>query len=337
MPLSQTIKTKLETAQTIALFWHENIDGDALGSMYGLWLQLEKLGKKIWYFTPDQPSPLFSFLDISTLQTTFDYGKYDLIVLLDMNHPLRMKKFYKDHEEYFDQAETIIIDHHLPEPIPALSHATIFADHTAIAACELVYELTTARRKEKNLMDERIATFLYMGMTSDSGNFRHDEAYQTTRLMENALWAIKQGANKQAVINNLFRNKSYEDLAFMQHILARMQKQEDICYSRYTKAELADSWLHRDSADYALYLMVDVRTAQLIILGKETDEGIRISFRGKGKYNTRELAAHFGGGGHFNASGCTIPSSGNMQQDMEVFIKQIQTILPTVTTPIAQS
>ncbi len=70
--------------------------------------------------------------------------------------------------------------------------------------------------------------------------------------------------------------------------------------------------------------MTDVNTAQLIILGKESDEGIRISLRGKGKYNTRDLAAHFGGGGHRNASGCTIPSSGNMEHDMGEFIHTIE-------------
>ncbi len=79
-----------------------------------------------------------------------------------MNHPLRMKRFYIGHETYFDNAELIIIDHHLPEPTPALPHAMIYADPTAIAACELVYELTTTRRREQNLFDERIATFVYM-------------------------------------------------------------------------------------------------------------------------------------------------------------------------------
>lgn len=325
--LSQQLKKKLESAHNIAIFGHQNIDGDALGSMFGLGLQLEKLGKKLAYFTPDQPSPLFNFLDLSHLQTEFDYGDYDLLVLVDMNHPLRIKRFYQGHEAYFKNAELLIIDHHLPEDVPSLPHALIYADTTAIAACELVYELTTQRRGNQQLFDERIATFLYMGMTSDSGNFRHDEAHQTVRLMENALGAIKKGANKQLIIKQLFRNKSYEDLEFMQHILARMQKRGDICFSRYEKQELEAAGLHRDSADYALYLMADINTAQLIILGKETEDGIRISLRGKGKYNVRDIAAHFGGGGHKNASGCTITYSGNMQEDMENYISTISQML----------
>ncbi|MDR0607129.1 MAG: DHH family phosphoesterase, partial [Candidatus Peribacteria bacterium] len=250
------IQAQLETAQTLALFGHQNIDGDALGAMYGLGLQLEKLGKTISYFTPDEPSPLFSFLEVNNLQTTFDYGVYDLLVFLDFTEYGRICTFTKGQEAYFDQQEKIVIDHHLSDS--ELVNATIQRDDTAIATCELIYEMTTQRWEGKKLFDTSIATFLYMGMISDSGNFRHDEKHQTLRLMEDALGVIKHGADKQAVINNLFRNKSYEDLQFMQKILGRMQRDGEIFYSRYGQAELEAYGLHRDSADYALYLMVDV-------------------------------------------------------------------------------
>ncbi|MDR2541446.1 MAG: DHH family phosphoesterase [Candidatus Peribacteria bacterium] len=298
--ITEVIRKQFEQAQTFALFGHQNIDGDALGSLYGLGLQLEKLGKTVFYFTTDEPSPLFSFLDISTLQHSFDYGNYDFLVFLDFTEYSRISKFTKGNEEYFDQQKKIIIDHHLFDQ--DLPNATIYRDDTAIATCELVYELTTQWWEQAQLFDQRIATFLYMGMISDSGNFRHDEKHQTLRLMEDALGVIKHGADKQAVINNLFRNKSYEDLQFMQKILGRMLRDGDIFYSRYGQEELAEYGLHRDSADYALYLMVDVKEAELILLGKETEEGIRFSLRGKGKYNCREIAGKFGGGGHFNAS-----------------------------------
>jgi len=43
MDTVQQIKHKLEQAHTIAIFGHRSIDGDALGAMYGLGLQLEAL------------------------------------------------------------------------------------------------------------------------------------------------------------------------------------------------------------------------------------------------------------------------------------------------------
>ena len=40
------------------------------------------------------------------------------------------------------------------------------------------------------------------------------------------------------IIDHIFRSKSYEDLEFMQIILGRMQKLDDIVYSRYSQEEL---------------------------------------------------------------------------------------------------
>jgi len=189
----------------------------------------------------------------------------------------------------------------------------------------LIFELTSTWR---DLIDSEIATILYMGLITDSGNFRHDEQHQTLRLMDNALKLIKKWADKQAVINHIFRSKSFEDLQFMQKILGRLKKNWDIIFSWYAKQELEAIGLHPDSAEYALYLMVDVKEAELIVLWKEKEAWeIRISLRGKGKYSCRDLASHFKWGGHFNAAGCTIPCSGDIANDMENFIEEVKNLL----------
>jgi nanoRNase/pAp phosphatase (c-di-AMP/oligoRNAs hydrolase) len=80
----------------------------------------------------------------------------------------------------------------------------------------------------------------------------------------------------------------------MQKILSRIKKEGDIIYSRYSNDELVEAGLHPDSADYALYLMVDIKEAHLIILGKEQGDGyIKMSLRGKGKYNCRDITSQF--------------------------------------------
>lgn len=107
-----------------------------------------------------------------------------------------------------------------------------------MSTCELIFELTGARR---DLIDERIATFLYMGIVTDSGNFLHDEKHQTVRLMENALGLIKKGADKQLVTQRILRNKSFEDIQFMQKILGRIKKDGDLLYSRYSQKELLEA------------------------------------------------------------------------------------------------
>jgi len=55
---------------------------------------LEKLGKKVSYFSPDQPNPCFNFLsEIEKIKTNFDYATYDLLIFLDFSPYSRIKKF----------------------------------------------------------------------------------------------------------------------------------------------------------------------------------------------------------------------------------------------------
>ena len=319
----EELKLKLEQAQNIAIFWHQSIDGDAIWSMFWLGLQLEKLWKNVSYFTPDAPSNIFSFLPIQNLQTEFDYWNYDLLVFVDFSPYNMRRKFTIWHEEYFDWQQKVIIDHHIfSELVP---NAIEFRDDSSISAAQLIFELTQEWRPD--LIDSQIATFMLMGIMTDSGNFRFDEWEESIRVSRNNLALLERWANKKEIINNVFRSKSYEDLEFMQIILWRLQKVDDIVYSRYTQEELEKFWLHPDSADYALYLIGDIKDQNLVVLGKEKDDCIKISLRGKWKYNCRDIATHFGWWWHANASWCSIEKSWDLEKDVIDFVNKIRTMI----------
>jgi nanoRNase/pAp phosphatase (c-di-AMP/oligoRNAs hydrolase) len=90
-----------------------------------------------------------------------------------------------------------------------------------------------------------------------------------------------------------------------------MQKEGNILYSRYSAAEKLQygADCETSDADYALQMMQDIEGFDLIVIGKGDENEIRISLRGRGKYDCNELATHRKGGGHFNAAGCKIPCS----------------------------
>ena len=138
---------------------------------------------------------------------------------------------------------------------------------------------------------------------------------------------MEKWAKKKLIIDNVFRSKSYEDLEFMQIILWRMQKVDDIIYSRYSQSELEKFWLHPDSADYALYLIWDIKDQQLVILWKEKDDHIKISLRAKWKYNCRDIATHFGWWWHANAAWCSIEKSWNLEMDIINFVNNVKSLI----------
>ena len=317
------LKFRLEQAQNIAIFGHQSIDWDAIWSMFWLWLQLEKLWKNISYFTPDAPSDIFSFLPIQKLQTEFDYWNYDLIVFVDFSTYNMIRKFSEWHEDYFNDQPKVIIDHHIFTK--ELPNSIEFRDDSSISAAQLIFELTQQWRSD--LIDWQIATFMLTWIMTDSGNFRFDEWEESIRVSRNNLALLEKWAKKKQIIDNVFRSKSYEDLEFMQIIVWRMQKTDDIIYSRYAQEELEKYWLHPDSADYALYLIWDIKDQQLVILGKEKNDCIKISLRGKWKYNCRDIAIHFGWWWHANAAWCSIEKSWNLEIDIENFVNKVRELL----------
>ena len=319
----EIIKLELEQAENIAIFWHQSIDGDAIWSMFWLWLQLEKLWKNISYFTPDAPSDTFLFLPIQNLKTEFDYWNYDLIVFVDFSTYNMISKFTLWNEEYFDWKQKVIIDHHIFSK--ELPNSVEFRDDTSISAAQLIFELTQQWRPD--LVDSQIATFLLTWIMTDSGNFRFDEWEESIRVSRNNLLLLEKWAKKKQIIDNVFRSKSYEDLEFMQIILWRMQKFDDMIYSWYSQEELEKFWLHPDSADYALYLIGDIKDQELVILWKEKDDHIKFSLRAKGKYNCRDIAKHFGWWWHANAAWCSIEKSWNLENDVLSFVYKVKELI----------
>jgi len=319
----EKLKKFLEWANNIAIFGHQSIDWDAIWSMFWLWLQLEKMWKNISYFTPEMPSDIFSFLPIQNLQIEFDYWSYDILVFVDFSTYNMINKFTLWFEDYFDKQIKVIIDHHIFSK--ELPNSIEFRDDKSISAAQLVFELT--QQWWPNLIDQQVATFLLTWIMTDSWNFRFDEWEESIRVSRNNLALLEKWARKKQIIDNVFRSKSYEDLEFMQIILGRMQKDNDIIYSRYSIEELERYSLHPSSAEYALYLIWDIKDQQLVILWKEKEDCVKFSLRWKWKYNCRDIAKHFWWWWHANAAWCSIEKTWSMENDVLRFLSQVKTLI----------
>lgn len=328
----QKIREILEGNQTFALFGHENIDGDALGSILGLGKLLEKQGKTVSYFTPNKPSRVFEFLDLGDkVKYEFDYGNYDVLVFLDFNHYKRISAFTNGREEYFDPRLKVIIDHHQPDQ--EAPNCVIYRDVSQVSTCSLLYTIVKNRWNE--LLDSEIATWRYMGISTDTGNFRYDEGEQSVSLFHLTAELLALGADKKLVTDEIFRNKTYRSVQFMQHILQRMQKvkiqtsslvnpEVSLIYSYYEQAEFEEYGVDNDEADFGLYIMQDIRNNDLVILIKKVGIFLKASLRSRGAVDCSKLARSFGGGGHKNAAGFKIQGKDFIEQDLKFVIEQIR-------------
>ena len=328
MFMLEKIKSCIDEAHSFALFWHENIDWDALWSILGFWSLLEKQWKKVSYFTPNEPSHVFKFLDaLDKVKTEFDYWDYDVIVFLDFNQYSRIPAFTQWHEEYFDAHKKIMIDHHKPEEEPV--NTLIYRDPSSISTCSLLYEIT--KDWWIDLYDSDIATYFYMGLSTDSWNFRFDEGEQSVRSFRIAADLLEFWARKKEIIDEIFRSKSYRSVQFMEMVLSRMQKMHvyldwkvlNVIYSYYEDSELEKFNIDWDEADYWLHIMQDIRNNDLVIFVKKVDNCFKVSLRWRWNIDCSYLANLFWWWGHHNAAWLKLQSCWYIEKDVQDFLKTV--------------
>lgn len=311
--MKNRIQQLLESANSIALFWHRNPDGDCIGSLLGFGKLLEKMGKNVKYFTPTLPSRIYNFLpEIQKINSTFDFGNYDLLVFLDFSEFNRIDCFYQKNQAYFDSHETIVIDHHVYAD--SKKNRNVITDASAMSACEVIFEHTYQRRSK--FYDAQIATYLYLWLTTDSGNFRYDEDHK--RILTNALRLVELGADKKTVVNNAFRKKSFGGVKMMELMFKRLQKKWDLVYTRYTEKDLRKKWIDREEADFGQIIIQDIDDAKVTVIFRDDEETNKccMSLRSK-QTDVQKIAKAFGGGWHIHAAGCTVPRSWRFLQQVE--------------------
>ena len=217
----QALKVMIEKAQKVAIIGHQQADGDCVGSLVGLGKALEKLGKTVsLYSTPATSTGTFHFLPgAEKIQETFETSReYDMIVCVDFSEPYRMGQIYVGHEAYFEKytEKMAIIDHHLSNNPP---HPKVrIHDVTSSSASELIYETLDAIYPD--LIDGDIATALYLGLTTDTANFIHEQ--DSVRTMSIALDLLKKGANKRLIIDSLYKSNTLVAVKFMGMVLDRL-------------------------------------------------------------------------------------------------------------------
>lgn len=296
------LQDTIEKAQCIAIFGHDNPDGDAIWSMLWLGKILENMGKKVSYFASPAPSKIFHFVPwIDKIKHSFDYKKkYDLIVFVDFS-PYSRTVFTQGQYDYFDSKPLLVIDHHLGD-CPA--HAIVLKDSQADSNCERIFENTKNIRPD--LYDSEVATCLYLGIATDTGSFQYDK--QWSRALHNAAALIDLWADKWLITKKIFGTLKLPQLKFVSHIMPRFTNDDGVGYIWYASDEYEQFGLEREEmAGYMTTLISKIEWLTIALIFKIEQDCIKISFRSQSPdINGAELAGQFWGGGHFYAAGAKV-------------------------------
>ena len=302
------IKELLQVPRRVVIFTHVNPDGDAMGSLMGLYHFLKKLGHEVAAVTPNEFPFFLTWLSgtdnvkVFTKQPTEITGKIaeaDIIFCVDFNDLRRLKEA----EKYVtaSKAIKILIDHH-PYPTPSFDY--YIHRINASAAAELVYDFIRALGYQ-SAIDTVIAECIYAGIMSDTNSFNYNITDSST--FRKVADLLEYGLDHNRIFGLLYDNYSYNRMRLMGYCLNQkmvLLPQLHVGYLWLTQDEMNAYNFQIGDSEGFVNLPLSIRGIYISALLTEKDKYVRISCRSKGEFPVNRLCAeHFEGGGHKNAAG----------------------------------
>lgn len=318
----------------IVVCTHMSPDGDAVGSALSVANYLRKKGKEVQVVFSDTPGENLNFIPGLRDELVFDtqnqpgirntreeslkaIREAECFVITDLNVPNRMGDMHKDVMK--NPAPKILIDHHLdPE---ADSFDVVISHPEASAASELIYTFML-QMGDDSLLDRQIATQIYCGMMTDTGQFIFSSSRPQVYLIVARL--LQEGFEKEKLHRDLVLEPERRTRLKGYVLQQKLQIVSDYkaAYFSLNKAELKRFNHQKGDSEGFVNLPLDIIGIQVSAFFREEKNFVKVSLRSKGDFPVNLLAQKFfNGGGHKNAAGGEF--LGNLQQAEQLFVKAL--------------
>ncbi len=320
-----TLRSLIESAQSIVLCCHQHPDGDALGSMLGFAEVLRVMGKCPLMVAPDQYPDYLHWMPNTEKIVRYDKRRdyvdamlciADLVICLDFNDPQRTDQMAASLES--SPAHRIIIDHH---PATGDFHKSALAviHPEASSASELLFRVIW-QLGLFDTMGKHFAGPVYCGMMTDTGGFTYNSNDPDIYFIISQL--LTKHINKDKIYRSVYHNFSEHRLRLVGHVLCNrlvVDNERHAAYFTLTRQDLRQFHFVKGDAEGLVNMPLQIKGLKLSISLREDTERdhlVWVSLRSVDTFPCNEMAARFfNGGGHLNASGGRV--NGTMQQAVE--------------------
>ena len=294
----KTLAYIIKNSQSVLLFAHSSPDGDTAGSTLALYTYLKNIGKKTDIACIDPfPAYLEKLTDIRfEFPAHLQLEKYDSVIACDSVE----RGFQSIKSGFPEKTVTTIIDHH---PDITVSADVIIIDAEKSSTCEIIFDFF---ENQEIAITKDMATYLLLGILSDTGNFQH--ANTSTRVMETASVLMKKGASSSKIIDATFTNKKLSTLKLWGKAFekAKIHNVTKMIVTVLTKKDIEECGATGEDMGQVASILNTVPGTKFSLVLSERDNGIiKGSLRSEEYKNmdVSEIAHLFGGGGHRLASG----------------------------------
>jgi bifunctional oligoribonuclease and PAP phosphatase NrnA len=300
------------------LVTHENPDGDALGSIVGLKLALDRLGKdSVMYLGGDTDPPAeYTFLPLDELRRELpDDAATRVLVALDCANAQRMGEA----ASLLDKTPlSLDVDHHHDN--------TRFGEITLLVADasstgEIVRDILTELGVD---LTPEIAESLYVALVTDTGRFQYTNT--TPKALRLAAELVEAGVNVHEVFQGIYESVEFAKLKLLARALERAEIVEGgrVVISHLLRIDFTELGVGEEYAEGIIDYLRAVDGTEMTAVIREPpeppDARRRVSLRASSdEIDVSAIARVRGGGGHRQAAGF---SSAESIDEISTFIRE---------------
>ncbi len=298
----------LQKPAKVFITTHHKPDGDAIGSMLGLYHYLTAKGHSVTAVSPSQVPEFLMWMPgasgLVNYEASPDIAKKalqdtDVIFGLDFNDFNRTKHL----EQLLADATQpkIMIDHHL-FPKPVWDYGVSMPEKSSTA--EMVYDFINLCG-DNAIIDKNIAACLYTGVLTDTGSFKFPATTPSVHIMVANL--LQTGINHTEIHEEVYDSWSESRMRFLGYVLIEKMQ----VFRKYNSALISLSRkdmnlfnVQNGDTEGLVNYPLSISGIKFATLITERSDEVKLSFRSKGDFDVSKVARlYFDGGGHFNASG----------------------------------
>ena len=302
--MARQVLDTIKKYDKIIIFRHFRPDGDCVGSSKGL-----------------HRIPQLTFPEKEIILQNCDFSDY--LSFLGGEPEIKDDDFYSDalgivvdtattklisNQKYQLCKYIIKIDHH----IPVEDYGDInWVEENRCSACELITSFYDALKDELKI-DTEAATYLYVGLVTDSGRFRFRSVSGDTMRLAGLL--LDQGVDTDHLYANLYM-KDFAEFKFHGYVLNHIKITENgVAYIYIDSAAMEKYGLSFEQASACVSYMDSIKNSLIWVAFIDTGSGdIRVRLRSR-FVTINDLAMRYEGGGHDCAAGATVHSKKQMKE-----------------------
>jgi phosphoesterase RecJ-like protein len=320
----ESLKKAILDCQNPIITTHKGPDGDAIGSSVAWYLFLQKLGKSPILVLPDAPPaflmPFLKDVNFHVFDTEFSINpnESNILFCLDYNSADRVGSKMEPFVRGF-ASQKIMIDHH---PNPETFCDITISRTEVCSTAQLIFQVI----QEMNLLehlDVEIGKGIYLGIMTDTGSFRFPSVDKNTHLILANLLEI--GVKHHEIHEAIYDVNTIDRMQLRGYAIAEkleLHTNFPLGIISLSKEELDRFHSQKGDTEGLVNVILSIEGISVAAFFKEENDGVKISFRSKGKYYVNEFAAkYFSGGGHKYAAG------GQTSSDLNVTMSQFRALV----------